>query len=424
MRRKLICMDSKCARNPESYGIDSRVVSAQGCQVETSGVRAREISQSNDDITSVFVVSCDEVDAINLAAAIKHDSPQKQVNLVVNNPTGSLKSRTVACGIDQVINLSSLGSVLGGGALPEEIGQSRVGKHQYFSPEDLDVDEPTYLPCIPAPQFDVDRREVLNSSSPFSFDSDCWIMSVFSGSGGAGKSTVAAIAAQLLSSMGYKTLLVDCDLQFGDLRNAFKNVNCASIDQVVEHPEKMGPLVNGNADGPCILQAPRSLESFEVVAPRINELLAQGSQAFEAIVVNTGSCWSDVHANLMRISSLSLFLIDQRVSSVRGCKHALELAERLNISSQSFKFALNRCGKKSALSAVDVQPTFGVNDVFELAEGSLEVEEKMCLGAVMDLVKQRNPLSMSVFEMLKIACPLSIARTRKHERREIEGQFI
>ena len=147
-------------------------------------------------------------------------------------------------------------------------------------------------------------------------------------------------------------------------------------------------------------------------------MVAQSSENFDVIVVNTGSCWSDVHANLMKISSLSLFLIDQRVSSVRGCKHAIELAERLNISSQSFKFALNRCGKKSALSAIDVQPTFGVTDVFELAEGSLEVEEKMCLGAVMDLVNQRNPLSMSVYEMLKIACPLKLAQKRKHERKQ------
>ena len=420
MCRNLVCMDSMCARNPESYGIESGALRKAKCLIETSGARARQIARAQSDITRVFVISSDDVDAINLAAAIKHDNSETQVNLVVSNPTGSLKSRTDACGIDRVVNISSLGSVLGGGALPEVENKSKVGKHQYFSPEDLDVDEPSFIPYIPAPFMQHDERLDQDIPSPFSFNSDCWIMSIFSGSGGAGKSTVSAISAQLFASLGYKTLLIDCDLQFGDLRNAFKNVNCASIDQVVEHPEKMGPLSDETSDGPCILQAPRSLESFEVVAPKINDLLAQGSQIFDVIVVNTGSCWSDVHANLMKISSLSLFLIDQRVSSVRGCKHAIELAERLNISSQSFKFALNRCGKKSALSAADVQPTFGVNDIFELAEGSLEVEEKMCLGAVMDLVKQRNPLSMSVFEMLKIACPLSIAQARKHERKQVE----
>ena len=411
MNRTLFCMDSQCARNPESYGIDSRAISGQGAQIETSGVKAREIAKFQADITCVFVISCDEVDPINLAAAIKHDSPQKQVNLVVSNPTGSLKSRTDACGIDRVITMANLGSVLGGGTLPEAQPFERVGKHQYFSPDDLDVDEPAFIPteCY---EFEAEERAFKAKQ----LDTSCWIMSIFSGSGGAGKSTISAISAQLFATLGYKTLLIDCDLQFGDLRNAFKNVNSACIEQVVEHPEKMGSLSDSPTGAPCILQAPRSLESFEVVAPRINDLLEQGSHIFDVIVVNTGSCWSDVHANLMKVSSLSLFLIDQRVSSVRGCKHALELAERLNISKQSFKFALNRCGKKSALSAVDVQPTLCVNDVFELAEGSLEVEEKMCLGAVTDLVQQRNPLSTSVFEMLKIACPLSIAQKRKHER--------
>ena len=418
MNRKLICIDSERARDPERFGIDSRAISQTGSQIETSGERARKIVRETSEIREIYIVSCDDVDAINLAAAIKYDNSINQVNLVVSNITGSLQSRTDACGIDNVINLTDLREVLGGGTLPEVSQSSKVGKHTYLSPEDLDVDEPTFPDNTPAPSECPDAPLSPCPSTPFA-NQACWIMSIFSGSGGAGKSTVSAISAQLFASLGYKTLLIDCDLQFGDLRNAFKNVNSASIEQVVEHPEKMTPLIEGAKEGPCVLQAPRSLESFEVVAPKINELVAQGSQVFDVVVINTGSCWSDVHANLMRVSSLSLFLIDQRVSSVRGCKHAIELAERLNISSQSFKFALNRCGKRSCLSAVDVQPTFGVNDVFELADGSLEVEEKMCLGAVTDLVKKRNPLSMSVLEMLKIACPLKLALKRKHERADV-----
>lgn len=411
MNKKLICMDLKSARNPEACGIDANAVAQTCCQIETNGEKAREVARTFSEFSEVYIISCEEIDAINLAAAIKSDRPSLQVNLVVSTISGSLKSRAEACGVDRVINLVELSSFLGQASNEEGESTSRVGKHQYFSPDDLDVDEPSYISAEWIEPEPIKRNCCVSHAN-----SECWIMSIFSGSGGAGKSTISAISAQLLSSLGYKTLLIDCDLQFGDLRNAFKNANCASIEQVVQHPEKMEPLCELGSEGLCILQAPRSLESFEVVAPKINELLFKSSQIFDVIVINTGSCWSDVHANLMKLSSLSLFLIDQRVSSVRGCKHALELAERLNISSQSFKFALNRCCKKSVLSVADVQPTFGCNDVFELADGSLEVEEKMCLGAVMDLVKQKNPLTTSILEMLKIACPLRVVQRRKHER--------
>ena len=420
MISNILCISSREEDKLISYGVDSRLIKESQIKVENCGESARKLAFASHDLNSVYVISCDDVDSINLAAAIKHDNPKLCVYLVVDAVTGSLKTRTDACGIDNVIEFSELKSTLSRCVPRFDAGSQDSFEQSSCLFEEFDIDEPDFDysdDCQSIPGFSIEEQNAICEESHRSVNPDCWIMSIFSGSGGAGKSTVSAISAQLFSLLGYKTLLVDCDLQFGDLRNAFKNVNCVSIDQVVTNPEKMEPLTDWHSETLSILQAPRSLESFEIVAPRICELLAQCSNIFDVIVVNTGSCWSDVHANLMKLSSLSLFLIDQRVSSVRGCKHALELADRLNISSQSFKFALNRCGRKSALCAADVEPAFGVSDVFELAEGSLEVEEKMCLGAVLDLVKQRNPLSMSVFEMLKLACPLSIVNANNREKK-------
>ena len=422
MNKCLLCIASESVNNSESFGGTFQNIPKEKLRIETSGEQARKIAGSSSDIHSIYVISCDDLDSINLAAAIKHDNPEKKVNLIVDRDSGSLKSRTQACGIDRILTHQNFAEALKKDIDAEILQCKGADSLQVLPNNEADVQALSASGCVydqepTGSQYDlrVDSQVCQNAE----YKTSCWVMSVFSGSGGAGKSTVSAISAQLFASMGYKTLLVDCDLQFGDLKEAFKKVNFASIDRIAEAPEKMSSLCDESKDSLLVLQAPRCLESSEVVAPKITELLLCASQTFDVIVVNTGSCWSDVHANLMKISSLSLFLIDQRVSSVRGCRHALELAERLNISSQSFKFALNRCCKKSALCASDIQPTLGGCEVFELAEGSLEVEEKMCLGLVIDLVRHRNPLSMSVFEMLKSTCPLSVGQSRRATNKRV-----
>ena len=50
-------------------------------------------------------------------------------------------------------------------------------------------------------------------------DGSCLLYTSFpvvSGSGGAGKSTVSVLSALIAQRMGYNTLLLDFDLQFGD----------------------------------------------------------------------------------------------------------------------------------------------------------------------------------------------------------------
>ena len=217
-----------------------------------------------------------------------------------------------------------------------------------------------------------------------------------------------------MASLGFKTLLVDADFQFGDLATAFRDSNVVSFEDVVCNGQLSDALMNlftdgsSSADGKLfILAAPSRLEASETACGLLPDLFNSVCGYFDCIIINTGSNWSDVHAHLLKISSACLFLIDQRVSSVRGCAHALELAERLNISSASFKFALNRCSRKQLISSSDVKATLHCSDIWEFRDGSLEVDEKMCCARVDDLVSQKNPLAFSIFNFLRDVCPLS-----------------
>ena len=49
------------------------------------------------------MVSCPDVEPINLAAAVKRDNPRRRVSMLCSQPSGSLHSRTKAAGIDETM---------------------------------------------------------------------------------------------------------------------------------------------------------------------------------------------------------------------------------------------------------------------------------------------------------------------------------
>ena len=62
-----------------------------------------------------------------------------------------------------------------------------------------------------------------------------FLLTVVSGSGGAGKSTVATLAALLGARRGLRTALLDADLQFGDLAALMGDAPSVPVEEIVEN---------------------------------------------------------------------------------------------------------------------------------------------------------------------------------------------
>ena len=109
----------------------------------------------------------------------------------------------------------------------------------------------------------------------------------------------------------------------------------------------------GEGGKPALLAAPRRLEAYEAIAAEGPALLDCLMPRFDVIVANTGAAWREEHALLLERSSKALFLVDQRASSLRACKHAFELCARCGIATSPFVFVemciRDRCGTLAAL---------------------------------------------------------------------------
>lgn len=415
-----LCADKESIQHPEELGLAGENLGAQAWLRLLSGAdEARSRLQADKAVREVWVASCAEMAPINLAAAIKRDRPDRSVCMLSNQGSGSLLSRSSAAGIDASLTHQAFverythwknkevrpaGAVSAGGPglLTNPAPPSSAGAPAVLVPERQRPAEP-YLPSVigyappaaAAPQ----PAPVAAPRAGQGF-----LLPVVSGSGGAGKSTVAALCALISHALGYRTLLLDFDLQFGDEAVLLGVKNPLRVEDVLDAPSRLSQL---HAEGrvPAVLAAPKRLEDAERVADRANDLLDRLLSSFEVVVANTGGSWGEQHAVLLERGSRPLFLVDQRSSSLRACQHALDLCARCSIATGSFVFAANRCAKGAPFTSIDVSCALRGAHAVELREGGREVEELLGAGQPLDLLDARNGLCESVDRVLREVLP-------------------
>lgn len=99
---------------------------------------------------------------------------------------------------------------------------------------------------------------------------------------------------------------------------------------------------------------------------------------------------------MLEKDSKSLFLIDQRASSINATKRAIDLCERCGIAVGSVLFAINKCSKQSLFSSIDVSCALKGSSVAEIMDGGMEVDEFLTTKSPLDLIRSKNSFAISL----------------------------
>lgn len=396
----VLCADTESLSHPECLGLDDEVLSSQlWLHTVSDALQARALVRGGGRGQEIWVVGSDQMDAVNLAAALKRDRWDSTVSLVAFNGSGSLRSRAKSAGLDEVLDRTAF--LARYGARKNE-AVSRVSMISDDAPEcvhvsaSLDSVDTCSTASFTQVQLKADEAGVQVENG--------YLLAVVGAGGGVGKSTVSVLAAYIAQSMGYRTVLVDGDLQFGDMHYLTGCDDALRIDDLLASPSRV-EVLEPQSGMPAVLAASARLERSEVVAHEFARVISLLRKRFDVVVVNTGPKWEDQHISLLESCSNALFVIAQRPSSIRACKHALELCARCGVASQPFLFALNRCARGSLFSAIDVSCALGGVRVAELADGGGDVEELLGAGQPLDLISSRNPLYTSIKTLLQTILP-------------------
>ena len=428
-KQVVLCLDSESLQHPEIIGLPDENLEAQSwLTIYSDASRARDALAQSKNNDLVWVISCDSLDGINLAAALKADDITREVRFITFEQSGSVIGRCEAAGVEVLRGkhefvkeytktkqrFRELEKPKMKDAVSEEVQSDRKGtKHfeEANSPDAVCESEPHFKERSQVEAVDEKKSRSISSLvidepllnlsraiRPSSVKETTLTIAVVSGSGGSGKSTIALCSALAYQEFGYKTLLLDADLQFGDMAYLLGRDSALSIVDLIEEPERISQVTP--EDGlPALITSPEFVEQSELVMNHMAEIIEFVKGFFDVVVINTGSFWTEQHAQIIESVDKTLFVLDQRPSSVRSCSRALALCSRCGIAIQSFAYALNFCTRHALLTPLDISCAMQGVSVQEIKDGGREVGELLGASLPKELLSTKNAFIQSVRDL-------------------------
>lgn len=199
-------------------------------------------------------------------------------------------------------------------------------------------------------------------------DQPCRVIVVFSTKGGAGKSVVASNLAVTLAQRSDKpVVLVDADLQFGDIAVMLKLAPQHTIVDAVHSIDRLDTrllenlLVTHGPSGLRVLPAPlEPAFADQIAAADVSKIigLLRGIAGF--VVVDTPSYFDDKVLSLIEESDDILLVAGMDIPNIKNVKIGLQTMRLLNTPMSKVHLVLNQSDTKVRLDVNEVERTLQV----------------------------------------------------------------
>ena len=210
------------------------------------------------------------------------------------------------------------------------------------------------------------------------------IVVVYSPKGGTGCTTIAVNLAIALNNEETRTVLVDGNLQFGDVavfvneqgKNTILDIAPRVDDLDAEIIEEI--LIRHEASGIRILAAPQRPELAEKISSdQFVKVLQFMQRIYSYVVVDTSSILTDVILSAIDLSDVVVIVTTQEIPAIKNSRLILDLLSTMGISKDRIIFAMNRFDKRISITPERV----GENLKHEIS-AVIPLDEKVAITAV------------------------------------------
>lgn len=224
------------------------------------------------------------------------------------------------------------------------------------------LDEPMIEAAIEQFSHDVlKRKSTAKEMEPTARESG-QIITVTSAKGGSGKTVMATNVALLLNRLpDKKVVLVDADLQFGDvclllqIEPRFTMVNAAHELHHLD-PEMLDSLLTEHPTGLKVLAAPlEPAFADDITTAGLMQMLDVLQETYDFVVVDTASMLDELILSLIEKADDVLMIVDMDLPSLKNAKLALETLRLLKFSTSNVKLVMNRSNAKNKLNNKEIE---------------------------------------------------------------------
>ena len=195
------------------------------------------------------------------------------------------------------------------------------------------------------------------SMASYSQPSKGKIVTVYSPKGGTGCTTLAVNLAIALNNEDTRTVLVDANLQFGDVAVFLNEQGKNTILELAPRVDELESdvvediLIKHDASGVRVLAAPQRPEQAEKVsADQFSKVLQFLQGMFAYVVVDTSPMLTDVILATIDISDVIVLVTTQEIPAIKNCRLVLDLFKTMGVNKDRIVFAMNRYDKRIAIT--------------------------------------------------------------------------
>lgn len=190
------------------------------------------------------------------------------------------------------------------------------------------------------------------------------VVTIFGAKGGLGKSTIAANLAVKLAEKRKKVVLVDLNLQFGDLHIFLDIEPKDTITELVQ--EVINPNIDSirsymsvHSSGVHVLCAPKSPEYAELVsAEKVQSLLSILRTYYDYVIIDTAPSFTEITMTAIESSSLIFFVTGLDISILKNSKLSVSILESLQ-QTDKLRIIVNRAVDMNTITINDVKRIIG-----------------------------------------------------------------
>ncbi|MDP1714021.1 MAG: response regulator [Anaerolineales bacterium] len=308
--------------------------------VAKSGREGIQLAQELDPDVVLMDINMPDMDGITATEEIRKKSPYIQIVILSVQGDQNYMRRAMLAGARDFLTKPPLGdeliSAVRRAGEMAHMERAKNAKQQYSA-----------SPVSGTPM----------SMSAFAPASQGKIITIYSPKGGTGCTTIAVNLAIALHNEDTRTVLVDANLQFGDVAVFVNEQGKNTILELAPRVDELEPdmveeiLIKHDASGVRILAAPQRPEMAEQVsAEQFTRVLQFLQRMYSYVVVDTSSNLTDVILSIFDISHVIVLVTTQEIPAIKNARLFLDLLHTIGISKEHIVFAMNRYDKRIAIT--------------------------------------------------------------------------
>ena len=241
------------------------------------------------------------------------------------------------------------------------------------------------------------------------------VVLVYSPQGGSGKTTLATNIASGLMKKGIKVLLIDADVQFGDVGVFLKLQGQSTLADLVSKVDDVDveffdSVVTTHESGLKVLLGPARPEFADEVEANptaLTRIIDQVASRYDFIVIDTSTHISEMLLSLMDLAEKIVLVSMPTLSGVKNARFMLELFDQLNYPQNKIAFVLNKTEDERARNRTTIPSDIIEKHLKHPIQARIPSDERVILNAINKgvpvIASQRDRNKSPIRELIELS---------------------